>query len=191
MIAEYNRKSFYWGIPGIIVQSIGFIAVMGYYASTDPMSVEPEPMLVILMRLVTFAGAVLLLVGLSYYAKAKGRNPFWCLFAFVPCFIGIIVLACLKDRTVTPVEVMIDGQPVVIQVVTPRLASYSFICGILGILSFGILSIPGLILGIIALRKISNDTQRFKGRGWAIAGIFLSSIWLVLILFFVVLAVVA
>ena len=49
-----------------------------------------------------FAGIVLgtlfLLVGLAYYARAKGRSPWWCLFAFLS-LIGLIVLACLEDRT--------------------------------------------------------------------------------------------
>jgi hypothetical protein len=40
-------------------------------------------------------GTVLLLVGLAYYAKAKGRNPAWCLFAFLS-----IILACLKDKAI-------------------------------------------------------------------------------------------
>jgi hypothetical protein len=190
MITEYNRKSFYWGIPGIIVQSVGAIAVMRYYASIDPLSAQPEPLSIILMRLVGLAGTGLLMVGLSYYAKAKGRSPAWCLFAFLP-LIGIIVLACLKDKAVTPDEAMTDGQPLIIKAVTPRLASYSFICGILGILSCGIASIPGLIMGIMALRKIRNDKQRLKGRGWAIAGIILSGIWLVLGFLLVLLALVA
>jgi hypothetical protein len=162
---------------------------MRYYASIDPLSAPPEPLSIVLMRLVSLVGTGLLLVGLSYYAKAKGQSPVWCLFAFLP-LIGIIVLACLRDRAVPPVEAMIDGQPVVIQAVTPRLASYSFICGILGILSCGIASIPGLIMGIIALRKIRNDKQRLKGRGWAIAGIILSSFWLGLALLVVLLALV-
>ena len=54
---------------------------------------------------ISLLGTVLLLEGFAYYAKAKGRNPAWCLMAFLS-IIGLIVLACLKDRTDGPVEEM-------------------------------------------------------------------------------------
>jgi len=80
MIAQYNRKSFYWGVPGIILQFGGLFvdALQGF----------------------GLLGTILLLVGLGYYAKAKGRNWAWGLFAFLP-IIGIIVLLCLKDESLT------------------------------------------------------------------------------------------
>jgi len=46
--------------------------------------------------LVMLVGTVLLIIGLAYYARAKGRHPAWCLMGFLSV-IGLIVLACLKD----------------------------------------------------------------------------------------------
>ena len=86
MIAEYNRKSFVFGIPGIILQ------IAGNFMRT------PDGVFTPLGALVLLAGTVLLLVGLMFYAKAKGRHGAWCLFAFLS-LIGLIVLACLKDRS--------------------------------------------------------------------------------------------
>jgi hypothetical protein len=48
-------------------------------------------------RLLMVLGTVTLLVGLAYYAKAKGCSAWWCLFAFLS-IIGLLVLACLKDH---------------------------------------------------------------------------------------------
>lgn len=75
MIKKYNNISLAWGIPGIVLQIAG--NVIG-------------ELLVILV------GTILLMVGLAYYAKAKGRSPAWCLMGFFS-LIGLIVLACLKD----------------------------------------------------------------------------------------------
>ena len=87
MIASYNRKSFVFGVPGLLLQIGGNVAVLG--ASTLAVAGVG--------RVVSLVGTVLLLVGLAFYAKAKGRHPAWCLFAFLS-IIGLIVLASLKDR---------------------------------------------------------------------------------------------
>jgi len=76
MNKRYNRISLAWGIPGILLQVVG-------------LGIE-QPLVMVL-------GTVLLVVGLAYYAKAKGRSAAWCLMA-VLSLIGLIVLACLKDR---------------------------------------------------------------------------------------------
>ncbi len=75
MIKQYNNISLAVGIPGLIVQLYGRFQGM---------------------PLVSIIGTVLFMVGLAYYAKAKGRNPAWCLMALLS-IIGLIVLACLKD----------------------------------------------------------------------------------------------
>jgi len=75
MIKKYNNISLAWGIPGIVMQIAG--NVIGNL-------------------LVLLVGTILLMVGLAYYAKAKGRSPAWCLMGFLS-LIGFIVLACLKD----------------------------------------------------------------------------------------------
>ena len=75
MIMKYNNISLAAGVPGIVLQVVG--------------QVMQQPLVLIL-------GTVLLIVGFAYYAKAKGRNPAWCLMGFLS-IIGLIVLACLKD----------------------------------------------------------------------------------------------
>ncbi len=88
MIKEWNQKSFYFGIPGIILQIVGRIMM------------NPDGGKAGLGLLMALAGTGLLLAGFAYYAKAKGRHPAWCLMAFLS-IIGLIVLACLKDRSGT------------------------------------------------------------------------------------------
>ncbi len=76
MISRYNKMSIAIGLPGFLMQIAAYVT-----GSTALQAV----------------GTVLLLIGLLLYAQAKGRNPLWCLMAFVPV-VGIIVLACLKDK---------------------------------------------------------------------------------------------
>ena len=89
MIAEYNKKSLVFGIPGIILQ------IAGNFMRT------PNGLFTPLGWLAVLGGTALLLVGLAFYAKAKGRHSAWCLFAFLS-LIGLIVLACLKDKSEQP-----------------------------------------------------------------------------------------
>ncbi|MBP7216570.1 MAG: hypothetical protein KBA46_04725 [Candidatus Omnitrophica bacterium] len=77
-----NKKSLAYGVPGLIIQVIGFL-------------VHP---------LILFLGTVFLIIGLGYYAKAKGHSGFFGLFGLLS-WIGIIVLICLKDHNITPEEV--------------------------------------------------------------------------------------
>jgi hypothetical protein len=87
MIAEYNTKSFVFGIPGIVLQTGGFF-IHNAEGVMTPMGF-----------IIALCGTMLLLVGFIFYAKAKGRNPAWCLFGLLS-IIGLIVLACLKDKSV-------------------------------------------------------------------------------------------
>jgi len=52
--------------------------------------------LLALLALASLLGTVLFIIGLCYYAKAKGRSGWWGLMGFLS-LIGLIVLACLKD----------------------------------------------------------------------------------------------
>jgi len=88
MIKEYNNKSFYFGIPGIILQILGSLM----RDSTGEITA--------IGALISLTGTALLITGLVFYAKAKGRHPAWCLMAFLS-IIGLIVLACLKDKSAT------------------------------------------------------------------------------------------
>jgi hypothetical protein len=84
MIKEYNNKSLLFGIPGLILQIVGRLFV--------------EPSHPVLGFAITLIGTILLLIGFALYAKAKGRHPAWCLMALLS-IIGLIILACLKDKT--------------------------------------------------------------------------------------------
>jgi hypothetical protein len=92
MIKKYNTLSFVWGIPGILIQIFGIM--LRRFAQTQDM----PPLYDDLGRLVVLFGIIALLIGFVYYAKAKGRSAWWCLFGFLS-LIGLIVLACLKDKT--------------------------------------------------------------------------------------------
>ena len=52
--------------------------------------------------------------------------------------------------------------------------------GILGLCSGGVSALVGLILGIVALKKIGRDPVRFQGKGLAIAGICVSALFILL-----------
>ncbi len=59
------------------------------------------------------------------------------------------------------------------------LSKASLISGILGLVSFGVLSIPALILGFSALTLISNPFYNYKGVWMAVFGILLGAVGVV------------
>ncbi len=85
MIARHNNVSLALGVPGFILQVVG--NVLG---SSNPG----------LGGLLILGGTGLLIAGLAYYAIGKGRSGWWGLCGFLS-FIGLIILACLKDRSGT------------------------------------------------------------------------------------------
>ena len=64
---------------------------------------------------------------------------------------------------------------------TSGIAVTSLVLGILGILSCGLTSLIGLILGIVAMVKIKNSDGQLKGNGLAIAGVCVSGLFLLMI----------
>ncbi len=86
MLKKYNNLSLCFGIPGLILQIAGFILN------------TPEGYIVLKV-----VGTALLLIGLAYYAKAKGQHPAWCLAAFLS-IVGLIILACLGDKTLSQAD---------------------------------------------------------------------------------------
>ena len=93
MIQRHNRLSLALGIPGIALHlaSIWLPALFGLKGAIASA-----------LLIVTFLlGTALLLAGLIFYAKAKGRSAWWSLFAILG-IIGLVVLACLKDKTIPP-----------------------------------------------------------------------------------------
>jgi len=181
MIAEYNRKSLYWGIPGAFIQ-LGGISVQASQASGDP-GISMTPAELAGARFVLLVGTVLLMIGLYYYAKAKGRNGFWGLFGLLG-IIGVVVLACLKDITPEAIEATAVAT-MFPETKTSRLAVYSLVLGIASFITLTLTAVPGLILGIVALGKIKKNPETLKGRGLAIAGIVVSSIFCAILLTFI------
>ena len=81
MLKTLNRKSLVYGVPGLLIQGIGIIV---------------HPAVVLL-------GTVLLIIGLAYYAKAKGHSGLFGLLGLLS-WLGILVLIVLKDYHETPEE---------------------------------------------------------------------------------------
>ena len=81
MIKRYNDISLALGTPGIILQIVGIFNQASLFGS-----------------LALLAGTGLLIAGLAYYAIAKGRSGWWGLCGFLS-WIGLVILALLKDRT--------------------------------------------------------------------------------------------
>jgi prepilin-type processing-associated H-X9-DG protein len=64
---------------------------------------------------------------------------------------------------------------------TSGLAVSSLVLGVLGMFTCGITALFGLILGIIAMVKVSNSRGALRGGGIALAGIIVSGIFLLMI----------
>lgn len=86
MLRALNRKSLVYGVPGFLIQGIGIVI---------------HPAVVLL-------GTVLLIIGLAYYAKARGHSGFFGLFGLLS-WVGILILIVLKDRHETPEERAAQG----------------------------------------------------------------------------------
>jgi len=76
MIKKYNNISLAFGIPGLIIQAYGAISQI---------------------PIITLWGAILLIIGLCYYAKSKNRHPAWGLLGLLS-IIGLIILALFPDK---------------------------------------------------------------------------------------------
>jgi hypothetical protein len=75
MKQNYNRLSLLMGLPGLGLQFFGNLQ------GSDSMLI---------------GGSILFIIGLAFYAKAKGRSPWWALAGFLSIF-GLIILALLRD----------------------------------------------------------------------------------------------
>ena len=74
---------------------------------------------------------------------------------------------------------------------TSSLAATSLILGILGFLSCGLTGLVGLIFGIAALVAINRHAGQLRGQGIAVAGLVLSAVSLVSLVFYGLLAAIA
>lgn len=66
---------------------------------------------------------------------------------------------------------------------TSGLAIASLVCGLAGVMFCGLPSIVGLILGIVAMKKISASKGRLGGQGLALAGTIVSAVMIFVGLF--------
>jgi len=96
--------------------------------------------------------------------KSEGAAD-WRLLGDLPEFCG-----GLRDSTVPPVAARTSG-----------LAITSLVLGICGLLTCGLTSLIGLILGIVALVKINRSRGTLRGAGFAIAGIAVSAVFVLLL----------
>jgi hypothetical protein len=72
---------------------------------------------------------------------------------------------------------------------TSGLATTSLVLGLLGLLTCGLTSIPGLILGIVGLGQINSSGGRLTGKGLAVGGIVSSLAFMVVPLLAIVAAI--
>lgn len=98
MIAKYNRKSLALGIPGLVLQ-IGCIFTTNLIAAKAKSGGATLPdSLALLLAAGSLIGSLLFIVGLCYYAKAKGYSSVFGLLGLLSC-IGLLILAVLPDKT--------------------------------------------------------------------------------------------
>jgi hypothetical protein len=96
MIQKYNRISLALGIPGLLLQIASQFIVNLYKNPAAQMQSEILPIIATAGLMV---GTVLLIIGLCYYAKAKGYSAVYGFLGLLSC-IGLIILALMKDKTV-------------------------------------------------------------------------------------------
>ncbi|HXC99182.1 MAG TPA: hypothetical protein VN048_07560 [Verrucomicrobiae bacterium] len=86
-----------FGIPGVALP-VGWMALMLVLSINAGGHSEPFPEWVsILFRISIFVGPVLLVIGLSYYALAKGYSAALGILGLFSC-IGFLILFFLPDR---------------------------------------------------------------------------------------------
>jgi hypothetical protein len=74
-----------------------------------------------------------------------------------------------------------QAQPAAAPPKTSSLAVTSLVLGVLGLLTCGLTSLVGLVLGIVALVRINKSQGQLRGQGLAIAGTIVSAVFLLLI----------
>lgn len=83
MDAKLNRTSLLIGAPGLILQVIGHSIRVG---GNEGLGLT-----------IALIGGVLLIVGLSFYARAKGYHGAWGLLGLLSC-LGLLILALMPDK---------------------------------------------------------------------------------------------
>lgn len=93
MDAQLNRTSLKWGVTGLTIQTAAMFIPALFGESMDAVT----PLTALLFYGVAFFGAVLFMIGLGYYAAAKGHSR-WAGLLGMFSIVGYIVLAMLPDR---------------------------------------------------------------------------------------------
>ncbi len=75
-------------VPGLLIQLTGMV-------TADTIR---EPEVVFWADAAHLIGTIILLVGMGFYSKSKGRSALWALMAILS-IVGVIVLAVIKDLT--------------------------------------------------------------------------------------------
>jgi len=101
MIVKYSRISLCLCIPGLLLQVICIALLNRMAINALGQNSFPSPMLAIGLEGGILAGNILLIIGLSYYARAKGYTAFLGLIGLLSC-LGLLILALLPDRTIKP-----------------------------------------------------------------------------------------
>jgi len=108
----------------------------------------------------------------SFWLFMLVATPLIGLWRFIRLFLEPIVLyPIVSDLEEQPQE---NFQPE--NMVTSKLAIASLVLGICGYFTLGLGNIVGLVLGFVALSKITNSNGQLSGRGLAIGGIIISII---------------
>lgn len=101
MIPEYNRKSLLIGVPGLLIQiGCAFLPLILGALGVDIARLPDWASLGLVLGVILgpLLGAVLLIIGLCYYAKGKGYSAALGLLGLLSC-IGLLILALLPDKT--------------------------------------------------------------------------------------------
>ena len=187
MIAEYKRTGMAFGIPGLLLFG-GSILTSHLVPKALPSWIS-VPLLAIWL-----VGVVLSIIGLCYYAKAKGYLAVWGFLLPITGSIGLLVLALLRDRTEDRPRVWPPESPLL--KLLARASVFAPVCffitsALLPPLAYGnqtdmiilgslstLLVTVGFIFGIAALA----GTRRYDPEdvlGKAIAGIFMDGAFVV------------
>ena len=97
MIAKYNRMSFFFGIPGLLLQ-IACVFLSNVFTTQASAGTVPSVFLMAAFGFFEIVGGVLLIVGLCFYAKAKGYSAALGMLGLLSC-LGLLIIALLPDKT--------------------------------------------------------------------------------------------
>jgi len=98
MIPKYTRRSLVIGLPGLVLQLVGYAALPSL-ASNDPgQSLEALKGMALASEVGLLSGTILFVAGVYYYAKAKGYHG---ALGFIGLFswVGLLIIALLPDKT--------------------------------------------------------------------------------------------